>query len=305
MQNRKSVLILMSTYNGEKYLKAQLDSIIAQKNINVHFLIRDDGSSDKTVSILEEYSNKIANLKYYCGDNLGFTYSFYDLIHNADLNYDFYACADQDDIWMEDKLERAINQLETSKALLYASNMYIVDSNLVGDHTLYENYEYAKNLLIECFPFINPFGCTIVYSKKLQQILIKGLPHYKIPHDLWLHITANFNGNIIIDKYPTIRHRVHDNNACGIGDSIIERINKLKKFYLSDSRITSDIAAQEAIRLFSTNNLSKENHNLITLIINYRNNLYSKFKLCCASQFKIIKFRKRIEFYFLILIGKF
>ena len=78
----KSVLILMSTYNGEKYLKTQIDSLLAQKNVNVSIVVRDDGSTDGTVSILNEYKNRNA-LEWYSGKNMGPAGSFLDLIYNA------------------------------------------------------------------------------------------------------------------------------------------------------------------------------------------------------------------------------
>ena len=90
----KKVQVLLSTYNGEKYLKEQLDSIIAQKGVDVHILARDDGSKDDTIKILEGYEN-IDIIK---GSNIGVCKSFFELI-NKSGEYDYYSFADQDDVW--------------------------------------------------------------------------------------------------------------------------------------------------------------------------------------------------------------
>ena len=124
------VAVLMSTYNGEKYLKQQIDSILNQRgDFQLDLLIRDDGSNDNTISILEEYTqtNKI---HYYIGNNLGPAYSFLDLLINSH-NYDFYAFADQDDYWMPNKISVAISNLSNIKGpALYFANAELVDSNL-------------------------------------------------------------------------------------------------------------------------------------------------------------------------------
>ena len=111
--NRKDemkVCVLISTYNGERFLEEQIASIIAQKGVEVDILVRDDGSSDMTCSLLERWQ-KEGKLKWYKGENLGFARSFMNLLKTAS-GYDYYAFCDQDDIWLEDKLQRAVTALE-------------------------------------------------------------------------------------------------------------------------------------------------------------------------------------------------
>lgn len=109
----KKIIVLMSTYNGELYLEEQLRSIINQKftedEYEVQILVRDDGSSDKTIPILEKYREK-GLLDYYTGKNMGYPKSFWHLLKNAD-DADYYAFADCDDVWFEDKLARAVERL--------------------------------------------------------------------------------------------------------------------------------------------------------------------------------------------------
>ena len=97
------VAVLMSTYNGEKYLNEQIDSILSQSgNFELSLLVRDDGSTDETINILNKYQN-LGKLKWYSGKNLGPGKSFIDLLYKTH-GYDYYAFSDQDDVWMTGKI---------------------------------------------------------------------------------------------------------------------------------------------------------------------------------------------------------
>lgn len=107
----EQIQVLMSTYNGEKYLKVQLDSLLKQTWQNVQILIRDDGSTDRTVEILEKYAKEHENISFYAGSNLGVIQSFFHLLRHSSQEAEYYAFADQDDYWMPEKLERAVTML--------------------------------------------------------------------------------------------------------------------------------------------------------------------------------------------------
>ena len=107
-----TVQVLLSTYNGETYLKQQLDSILNQKNVAVKLFVRDDGSSDGTVDILRAYAALHDNICYLCGENCGVVASFFRLFELSDPDVDFYALSDQDDVWDEDKVSIACQKLE-------------------------------------------------------------------------------------------------------------------------------------------------------------------------------------------------
>ena len=121
------VQILMSTYNGEKYIRKQLDSIMNQE-IPVSLYIRDDGSSDKTVDIIKEYESRYDNISHTEGKNIGVVKSFFELFKEASDDADYIALADQDDIWFTDKVRRAVKALlknKHDKPLLYLSLIHI------------------------------------------------------------------------------------------------------------------------------------------------------------------------------------
>ena len=119
-----SVNVLMSTYNGEKYLSQQIESIINQKgNFDLRLIIRDDGSTDSTPEILEKYAKKYPKIiSYYLEGNKGYNFAFFELLRFSP-QADFYAFSDQDDVWIENKLDFAIKALQSANnniPLLYS-----------------------------------------------------------------------------------------------------------------------------------------------------------------------------------------
>ena len=131
----KKVQVLLSTYNGEKYLKEQIESILKQKEVDKKLIVRDDGSSDSTIKILEEISNKNKKIIFYKGKNIGPARSFMELLKKSE-EADYYSFADQDDIWEENKIISAINKLNNiNEPELYLSALGIVNESLENIET--------------------------------------------------------------------------------------------------------------------------------------------------------------------------
>ena len=126
----KKVTILLSSYNGETYLDEQLESIVAQKGVMTDILVRDDGSSDHTCDILDQWQQK-TSLRWYSGENIGPARSFMDLLRQADDSC-YYAFSDQDDYWLSDKLKVAVDKLESyeRRPALYFCQTELVDKKL-------------------------------------------------------------------------------------------------------------------------------------------------------------------------------
>lgn len=126
-----TITVLMSSYNGEKYISEQIDSILHQENCNVNLIVRDDGSSDNTCEILEQYQKNNLLTWYSDGENLRPAHSFLRLLANAP-DSDYYAFADQDDYWMTDKLDHAIKAIgnRSDIPMIYYANSELVDSEL-------------------------------------------------------------------------------------------------------------------------------------------------------------------------------
>ena len=211
------VTVLMSTYNGEKYLREQLDSILHQKGVDVRLIVRDDCSKDHTLSILHEYANKFPNISIESGDiNLRPCKSFFKLICN-NTDCDYFALSDQDDIWDEDKLISAVHMLEKvdqMKPAMYFSNLRIVDQNnkfYRNSHSQRRDLNNKYRSLTECAAS----GCTIVYNRKLAEIAARVKPCDFSMHDTWIYMTCAFFGNVVYDYQPHINYRQHGNNVIG------------------------------------------------------------------------------------------
>lgn len=168
--NTKSVQVVMSTYNGEKYLKEQIDSILSQEGVDVRLYIRDDGSSDRTTDILASYQEH-KNVKIEKGNNLGFAKSFLTALDECD-EADYYAFSDQDDVWEKDKLSTAIEILEEesqSTPLLYCSALQRVDENLNPLHV--QSYHGLRINLPSMLTRGRLAGCTFVFNNTLRNLV--------------------------------------------------------------------------------------------------------------------------------------
>lgn len=222
MMNAK-ICVLMSTYNGEKYIKEQIDSILAQ-TCAVDLFVRDDGSCDSTQEILQTYSNQ-GVLRWYTGKNMGPGKSFFNLIQQAPYA-DYYAFADQDDVWNKEKIQKAIEMLSKySDAVpnLYCGEYIPVDDTLHPIKIRKRNKNAIPTLgsaLVEC---IAP-GCTFVFNYKALEMFKQYDNNFVYIHDWDLYrIIMVIGGNVIYDTRAYIQYRQHNNNVVGIQPSIIRK----------------------------------------------------------------------------------
>lgn len=221
--NRPEILVLMSVYNGQEFLDKQLESIEKQKNVNIDLLIRDDGSSDQSIEIINKWSTTL-NITVSVGKNIGAKNSFLKLIEQCPDGYDYYAFADQDDYWMPDKLEVAVQKLNTlkdDKPGLYYSTAILVDEKLERINNPFKK-QYHTEKFNETIVFTGGAGCTMVWDRKMLHFLKKHYPDYCLMHDEWiLHVCSAIGGNIVYDPQPHMLYRQHTCNVVG-------GINKLK-----------------------------------------------------------------------------
>ncbi len=309
---KKSILVLMSTYNGEKYLKEQIDSVIAQNGVEVYLLIRDDGSSDNTCEMIESYQKNEGSkiIEFIRGENLGFGNSFSDLVKRAyDLSrnnqsFDYYAFADQDDVWLENKLSVAaatLDKYEDNEPLLYCSNSTLVDENLniIG---YYKNKFYTPtkgNALVEGFAN----GCTMVYNSEALKLYAENvIPEIKV-HDFYLYQAVTLLGKVIYDKESYIYYRQHRNNQIGKQSFYTRWKRRLKKEIKYELR---DIQKKNYYLLKSIGHLlSIEDVTLISKIAFYHKNFKSKIGLIADKDIKYSTLRININITIKIILGIF
>ena len=228
----EKVLVLMSTYNGDRYLENQIESLLAQDGLEVEILVRDDGSKDRTLEILEKYkktSSEDENINkkskqifnYYVGENLGPAGSFLDLMKHAPVA-DFYALCDQDDTWLPDKLKIAvdainkeINKRMNGSPILYYGMPRFADNDgklLKGPKGIYEKSLDFPSCLIKS----NSTGCTMVFNRALLELINSKTPGPITMHDEWLHkVCLAVGGILIYDEDVHILYRQHGGNTIG------------------------------------------------------------------------------------------
>lgn len=208
------VSVAMATYNGEKYLRKQLDSIFNQTYNNIEVVVTDDCSCDATVKILEEYS-KVYNLKYYVNDkNLGYCKNFERALSLC--NGEFIALSDQDDIWLPEKISVLVEEIGEND--LVCSNAVLINND--GDVISNSFKDYAKHRIIDDNSIYSASersfitGCTALFRKTLLEKALP-VPNSVKHHDLWLGIIAMWEKGVKYVETPLIEYRQHGNNQVG------------------------------------------------------------------------------------------
>lgn len=208
--------VLMSTYNGERYLQQQIDSLYTQQDVDICIVARDDGSTDSTLNILDCNATEKECFSWYADGHLGSARSFLNLISNAP-EAEYYALCDQDDVWDKDKLKCAIEMLETAdpaKPALYYSNLRVVDENL-SFHRNAHGKPWVMRNKYSALVDVAATGCTVVFNKALCDLLKARMPKECKMHDEWIFMVCSFFGTVIYDFEPHISYRQHSSNVLG------------------------------------------------------------------------------------------
>ena len=233
---KPKVAILLCTYHGQHYLCDQLDSFATQSYPNWEVWASDDGSKDDTHSILEAYQAKWGEdrLSIHPGPGLGFAANFLSLTCRSDIEADYYAYSDQDDIWEADKLERALAWLSTvpqQVPSLYCSRARLVDveNNHIGYSPLFTRAPSFPNSLIQSIGG----GNTMVFNAAARKLLQEaGDDVDVISHDCWVYmVVAGCGGKVFYDAYPSLRYRQHGDNLVGTNAGWGARMSRLKRLW--------------------------------------------------------------------------
>ena len=272
----------MTTYNGERFLPEMLESLRNQTRKIDELLIFDDGSTDSTVCLIENYIDKyrLENWKIRQNEiNLGWEKNFVQGLNQAKGDV-IFPC-DQDDVWHEDKLKAALEQFGNcvDRPALYFGQTQLVDENLcpMDSVKIHPLLTYGEALM---YQFVG--GCTMVFNDKLRNELLKYTPRYMRMHDVWIYDVAMALGAwVCFDDKPYILYRQHSRNAVGQVNSSLfrwrERIGRLRK----NERIRSSIA-RELWNGYAE--LMVEEHKELTFkVINYKK-CFNKVSLICGHE---------------------
>lgn len=237
----EKIRVLLATYNGEKYIEEQIDSILKQENVLVNIYISDDNSKDKTLDVIrDKYPNIF--IKKNNPPTGSAANNFIKMLVETDFEekFDYVAFSDQDDIWLPKKLDQAVHQLKERKADLYCSNLTKWDMK-TGEYSLLK-----KDFPQKKFDYIfegGSAGCTYVFTKSFGQKLREFFKNLDISdwkefsHDWLIYFFARSrNYNVFIDSNSYIHYRIHDNNVHGHLNklsikSVIDKFSKVLKGY--------------------------------------------------------------------------
>lgn len=245
-----TVHILLATYNGERFLSEQLDSIRTQKHSNWTLTVSDDGSSDNTCGIVTQFANSVSQkvtLLSQQGPSLGPTANFFRLIDHAEINSedDLIAFCDQDDVWLNDKLERAA-QWHTSyceiPVRLYCSRTQFVTDQLapIGLSPQLRRAPSFENALVQNIAS----GNTMVMSTQVLVALRQINPKHSVWHDWTTYLVATaLGGKIEFDDKPSLLYRQHANNVIGSNNGFQARLKRLLPILQGRYKDWSDMTA--------------------------------------------------------------
>ena len=219
MDRQPTAAVVVSTYNGEHFLSAQLDSILAQTGVSVQIYVRDDGSTDGTKEILHRYEASDHRVHVEEGENVGVGASFMRGLYAVPKDYDYYAFSDQDDIWMPEKLLRAVHVLQKTGKGLYTSNQMVTDSE--GREVGLRFQELPDLRKYSILQQNRVSGCTIVMTDAFCRMLTeeKRRPQESLfqsrIHDVWVIMAGAVTKQLVYDRRAFIYYRQHEHNVIG------------------------------------------------------------------------------------------
>lgn len=229
-----TVDIVLATYNGEKYLAQQLDSIIAQSYTNWQLLISDDGSSDKTLSIIEKYTKADERILLVNKSRQGGVVQNFSKALEF-VTSDYIMFSDQDDYWLPEKIAHLKGMLDEKEKLtgnvplLVFSDLIVVDESLkilmpsffIGTG-LNPAYNFDTRFLLWRS---SVYGCTVMFNKALYDVATPFVHEAVVMHDQWFALKANLTGHVLYSKESHVYYRQHDNNVVGAKKrTFIERL---------------------------------------------------------------------------------
>lgn len=241
------IAILLATYDGVKFIKSQLDSIRNQSYQDWQLYIRDDGSTDKTVEIIQDYA-LLDNRIHLINDNLGNLGSRDQFLHLLSvIDADYYMFCDQDDVWLEDKIEKSLKRIQelekahSGEPILVGSDCIMCGPNLevinrsCWDHLRIEPKKFLNYNGICVYPFIT--GASMILNRTARDVIPvipAGLPKNRPMYDWWVLMQVYKNGIVDLIEEPTRYYRQHNNNVSG-------GVEKLNNSYWHKIHILKDV----------------------------------------------------------------
>lgn len=259
-----NICILMSTYQGDKHLMEQLESIRNQTHRNWKLFVSDDGSTDSTLTILRHFQSSLPSgqIEIVDGPRRGFAANFMSLLLNTAIEGSYYAFSDQDDFWCDDKLSEATSKLKQSLGNRDVPAVYASARTLVDDTLKPIGKEGARRLVPS---FTNALaqniagGNTIVLNNPMRRLLVDIGAVDIVSHDWWVYLVCTGAGGLFYyDEVPHLLYRQHLNNVIGTSRSLHSHLKSVRRVIGGQYRRWIDInvgSLSKAKWAFTTDNV--------------------------------------------------
>ena len=230
--NEPHICLLMATLNGAKFLAEQLLSIENQTHKNWCLVISDDGSSDNTLAIAKQYQQKWGRdrLEIRQGPQKGYCQNFLSMACDSNIRADLYGFSDQDDVWLEDKLSRAVAYLnitnDSQLPRVYCGRTEIVDEklNFLGFSPEFSLPRSFRNAIVQSIAG----GNTMVFNQATKELLEKAGTLQVVSHDWWLYqIVKGAGGIFYYDPKPSLLYRQHATTVIGANNSFRAKVGRI------------------------------------------------------------------------------
>ena len=215
MAGNQPIDVLLATYNGAKYLEPFLDSLAKQKDVDIHLIVSDDGSTDSTLEIVHRYKRNFPRVTVLEGPKKGPMNNFFFLLRSSQADY--IALADQDDIWAEDHLTKSINRITDFE--LPALSFSAVEEFTAGTGTgkIWPSADQVPEFPSALFENIAR-GCTFVMNAPARELVNLNEPVKAIMHDWWIFLLVLLYGNTVYCPDPEVQYRLHEDNFIGVNN---------------------------------------------------------------------------------------
>lgn len=289
----------MSTYNGEKFLQQQLDSLYNQ-TVKVDIYVRDDGSTDNTKQILATNAQE-GKLLWYNGKNLKPAKSFWNLLQTAP-DADYYAFCDQDDFWFSNKIENAIHHIKAveniNRPILYCSNVTITDVNLNPIELMYKKSSVPTDLSHALINNIAP-GCTMVFNRAAKnKLIIYDCEKDIIMHDWLAYKIVSMFGLVIYDVASSMYYRQHCNNVIGFHKR--KNIRDITESFRRNKHVRSN-EARNIMNIYG-NYIDKKSYKILNTI-SHADKFLNRLKIFFSKKYSMNNFILTLLMKFYSLAG--
>lgn len=297
LKGKGMIAICLATYNGGPFLKQQFESILNQTNNAWHIFVRDDGSSDETLNIIEkyvkEYPNKITNIVGVPGGGSS-EQNFLTILNwvKENINPDYLMLSDQDDYWLPQKIEKTISVVEKCEyPTLVHTNLMVVNENLELINNSFMKYSHLKpdkNDLSHLLIQNNVTGCTMLWNKKLNNLINYRRIDNIVMHDWWITLVASLFGKIKYLDEPTILYRQHGDNVVGaerVG-STKYIVNKISHISEIEENFQATFCQAEKLQREYSSVISSVQQEILNAYVNIpRVGKFSRIGICLKNRF--------------------